>query len=128
MSTAAETAAMRAAEPASRSRLAQRGDGLRGDGEVVQLVVALLPSVSTIDVWAKWRSAKAASACCAAMMRGTTPRRHPLVRALERRDVAHVDGDDRGGQREDRAEAEAELDGQAHVPESGRAAGNGGDA
>ena len=49
--------------------------------------------------------------------------RHALVRALERGDVDEVDRDDRGCEREDGAEAEAELDRQAHVPESGHAAG-----
>ena len=51
--------------------------------------------------------------------------RHPLVRALERRDVDQVHHDDGGGEREDGAEAEAELDRQAYVPESGRTAGDG---
>ena len=50
-------------------------------------------------------------------------RRDALVGALERGDVDQVHRDDRGGQREDGAEAEAELDRQAHVPESGHAAG-----
>ena len=51
--------------------------------------------------------------------------RHPLVRALQRVDVDHIDHDDRGRQGEDRAEAEAELDGQAHVPDCGHATGDG---
>jgi len=69
------------------------------------------------------------------MIRGTTPvgghdprhdaGRHAVVRALQRGDVDQGDRDDRGREREDRAEAEAELDRQAHVPEAGHAAGGG---
>jgi hypothetical protein len=48
---------------------------------------------------------------------------HALVGALQAREIDEADGDDRGREGEDRTEGEAELDGEAHVPEAGRAAG-----
>ena len=73
MSIERETAATREAAPLSPSVLRRVATAFSATAKSAISSARVLPRVRTIEVWEKWRSAKAASALCAAMMRGTTP-------------------------------------------------------
>ena len=128
MSSAPETAASARGRALVAVAAAQRGDGLLRDGQVVHLVLALLAAVEDHRRLGEVQVGEGGLG----LLRGDDAwhdvARDAIVGVLQARDVAHVDGDDRGREDEDGAEAEAELDGQAHVPKVGACGGERGDA